>query len=169
MLFLSTQYKIECTFVITFSCIVSFGVNSVANLPEILSMKKLSFPCQIPRKTGFTLVGSTSKYGFSKLSVGRVFSASFINLFQIGPATAAPPFFIGLLSLLPAQTPTTIDGVYPMVQASLLLFVVPVFTATSFPGRYKTEWIPKVGSRAFSSDKTSEMVKAVLDRKSTRL
>src|SRR3989339_1688422 len=129
----------ECTFVITFSCKVSLGVFSVANFPDILSIKKFSFPCQNPRRIGFTLIGSTSKSGFSKLSFGKFFNASFINLFQIGPAIAAPPFFIGVLSLLPAQTPTDIDGEYPIIQASLLLFVVPVFTAILLFGMYKGE------------------------------
>src|SRR3989338_7692017 len=61
ILFLSTQYKIECTFVKIFSSRVSLGVYSVANFPEILSIKKLSFPCQFPRSTGLIVFGSISK------------------------------------------------------------------------------------------------------------
>ena len=111
MSFLSTQCKIECTLVTTFSPKVSRGVSSPASLPETLSTKKLSFPCQNPRRTGFTVVGSISQTGSPNLSLGKIVRASLVNLFQIGPAMAAPPFFIGLLSLLPAQTPTTTDGV----------------------------------------------------------
>src|SRR5258708_865403 len=130
MSFLSTQYKIVCTFVTTFSSLVSGGVSGVASPPETLSTKKCSLPCQYPLSTGFTVDGSTVRSGFSNCSTGVFWSARVINLFHIGPATAAPPFFIALFSLLPAHTPTAIDGVYPIVQASLLLFVVPVFTAT---------------------------------------
>ena len=79
----------------------------------------------------------------------------------MGPARAAPPFFIGLLSLLPTQTPTATEGVYPIVQASLLSFVVPVFTATSLPGIFKIELAPKVGVLASLSERILERMFAV--------
>src|SRR5574344_1976998 len=96
--------------------------------------------------------------GFSNVSTGNFLSASVITAFQIGPARAAPPFFIGLLSLLPTQTPTATDGVYPIVQASLLSFVVPVLTATSLPATLKIEFAPKVGVLASLSDKILERI-----------
>ena len=47
-----------------------------------------------------------------------------------------------------------------MVHASLLLFVVPVFTATLCPEITNGEFAPNVGIRAVLSDRTSDIVNA---------
>ncbi len=49
--------------------------------------------------------------GVEKSSFGIVGNTNFINSFQLGPETVPPPLFIGVLLLLPDQTPTAIDGV----------------------------------------------------------
>jgi len=113
----------------------------VASLPEVLSIKKLSLPCQYPRSIGFTVVGRWLSPELQKFHPGGSLTLIHI-LIPNRPATAAPPFFIGVLSLLPPRR-DSYGRVYPIVQASLLLFVVPVFTATSLPGIYKTECTPK--------------------------
>jgi hypothetical protein len=71
----------------------------------------------VPPKIGFA-AGRTS--GFGKDSSGYEESASFINAFQIGSAARIldPWRFMGVLSLFPAHTPATSEGVYPTVHAS---------------------------------------------------
>src|SRR3989344_1673203 len=96
----------------------SVGVNSVAHLPEILSIFTLiSLACWPFRRwlDGLFL--------FSFLmndSTGLFFRTSAMNLCQSGPAAMmpAPPFSIGSLLLLPTHTPTDKEGVKPTTQAS---------------------------------------------------
>src|SRR3989338_4771026 len=112
----------------------SGGVNSVARFPESLSTKYVWLPCQIPRRTG----GRDEVFvsgGFVNDSTGNRSSAAFINSCHKGATMYAAIFFIGRLSLFPAQAPTASDGVYPTIQASLKSLVVPVFAATSRPGK----------------------------------
>src|SRR3989338_9257 len=75
--------------------------------------------------------------GALKNSCGYLLSAYRITSFHIG-ATMYPAISLtmGELSLFPAHTPIAIDGVYPMVHASRDSFVVPVFAATSNPGKW---------------------------------
>src|SRR3989344_5244582 len=68
---------------------------------------------------------------------------------------------MGVLSLFPTHTPTTKDGVYPIVHASLLLLVVPVLAATSTPLIKRADLSPKVGALALLSERISEMSKEI--------
>src|SRR3989344_1342622 len=93
-------------------------------------------------------------------------------LFQIGAAPVIPEVsvgLIGLLSLLPTHTDTTKDGVYPIVQLSLLLSEVPVFTETLCLDVFKGELCPNAMARALLSLKTSEMIKATPGSKTSFL
>jgi hypothetical protein len=65
---------------------------------------------------------------------GIFFSASSIKARQIGATIRPEISFMERLSLFPAQVPTARFGVYPIIHASRLSFVVPVFAATSRPG-----------------------------------
>ena len=67
---------------------------------------------------------------------------------------------MGVLSLLPTQTPTTTVGVHPIVQLSRLSLVVPVFTDIVFPSTLIRLLGPKVISLALGSDKILEIIKA---------
>src|SRR3989339_190893 len=87
------------------------------------------------------------------------FKSSRIILYQIGEAPVAPEAilgFIGLLSLFPTQTPTVIDLVKPTAQLSRLSSVVPVLTATVFPGMFRYEFGPNSSILALLSDKIWE-------------
>src|SRR5581483_8841357 len=68
-------------------------------------------PCHLPRRTGFRSYESSGAGGVN-VSTGTVFRASSMKARHIG-ATISPEslWAIGVLSLLPAQVPTTIDGV----------------------------------------------------------
>ena len=70
--------------------------------------------------------------GLTKLTGPSPARDSIVILLQIGddPETPEATFSIGELSLFPTQTPIALCGVPPIVQLSLLSFVVPVLTAT---------------------------------------
>src|SRR3989344_2378527 len=68
---------------------------------------------------------------------------------------------IGELSLLPAQTPNAIDGVYPITHASRVSSVVPVLTATSYPGMVSGEVSEYSGTRACAFESIADIVRAV--------
>src|SRR3989344_9192277 len=77
-----------------------------------------------------------------------------MNWFQMGAPTTEPAaLVIALLSLLPTQTPATRSFVYPMVHASRYSWVVPVFTATSYPGTESEKARPNIGALASSSER----------------
>src|SRR3989344_2825145 len=89
---------------------------------------------------------------------------SIIDL-QIGAAPVTPDvncLFITELSLLPTQTVVTKSGVYPIVQLSRLLSLVPVLTETVLPGIFKAELLPKAGLRASLSERISDKIKATV-------
>ena len=74
---------------------------------------------------------------------------------QIGEAPVMPEATddMGVLSLFPTQVATKKSFVYPKVQLSRKLFVVPVFTATFLPGRLRIELKPNAGARAAGSER----------------
>lgn len=115
-IFLSTKWRILCTAPTAISFLVSCGVYSVANFPEIVSITNESSPCQSPRRIGF--MSSRTLVGSRNVSFGTVLRASCINAFQSGAIINPATFFsIGVLSLFPAQAPATSEGVpnYPRV------------------------------------------------------
>src|SRR3989344_5403454 len=67
---------------------------------------------------------------------------------------------MGVLSLFPVQAPTETLGVYPIIQASRQLFVVPVFAATCLSGKLREFTSPKIGARALLSERMSEIILA---------
>src|SRR3989344_615741 len=100
----------ECMLGIALSSLVSSGVISVASLPEILSTKYVSSPCQMPFKAGLILLS----YGRGSEKVSPVVDAraDLIASLHIGATIKPATFFsIGVLSLFPAQVPITISGV----------------------------------------------------------
>src|SRR3989338_1304817 len=104
--------------------------------------------------------------GFSKATGVLPDKILLVILFQIGAAPVTPEVSegcMGVLSLFPTQTPTTYSGVYPKVQLSLLLSVVPVLTATWWPGIISWELGPNVGVRALLSAKISVIIKATAE------
>src|SRR3989344_3120608 len=96
---------------ITLSSMYSVGVRESAGAPVLLSIEKVSPPCQTPRRIGFSCTNSSAP-GLLKCSMGVDFNTSSINALHIG-ATMYPAIFfsIGVLSLFPAQAPTEILGV----------------------------------------------------------
>jgi len=78
-------------------------------------------------------------------------------MFQIGEAPVMPEAtaLIGVLSLFPTHAETSRVFVYPKVQLSRRLFVVPVLTATCCLGILSTELKPNAAARALLSDKMS--------------
>src|SRR3989344_8610053 len=76
----------------------------------------------------------------------------------INPAT---DFIISELSLFPTQTPSAIDGVYPITHASRVSSVVPVLTATSYPGMVSGEVSEYSGTRACAFESIADIVRAV--------
>lgn len=83
-------------------------------------------------------------------------------LFQTGVAPVIPDAIrdMGVLSKFPTQTATRYSGVYPIVQLSRIVLVVPVFTATVCPGMLSLDKRPKAGMRALGSDRIWLMMKA---------
>src|SRR3989338_893643 len=122
------------------------GVEDEAMRPVIWLMRNF-IPPSAPRKTGFS---ASFGGGVGNVSTGVFFKASLIKRFQILPANALPPAFIGdAIGVFPTQTPVVIDGVYPSVQASLLSLVVPVFAATGrLPGNTSELLRPNIYARA---------------------
>ena len=107
---LFTQYNISCTPPESVSCMELYGMfGSVTGFCTMLEMP----PCHLPRRTGFKSYES-SETGFTKDSVveATVDRTTFINIRHIGATMSPETFFaIGVLSLFPAQVPTTTDGV----------------------------------------------------------
>ena len=114
---------------------VGVGVGCQIQLTEFsVPLRKYSLR---PRQ-GFSIISS----GISMLSEKFFGSTLSIILCQIGAAPVIPDakfWLIGLLSLFPTQEAARIDGVYPIVQLSLLLSVVPVLTETICPGILRGE------------------------------
>src|SRR3989338_1491884 len=92
------------------------GVYSVAIFPETLSITRV-VPEIPPSRTALPVF---SKVGGLKNSVGVLARTRLKKLFQIGPAADSPPafFFMTVLSLFPAHTPTAREGVYPISHPS---------------------------------------------------
>src|SRR3989338_5917350 len=92
------------------------------------------------------------------------FNTEVITLFQIGEAPVTPEVkrgFIGELSLFPTHTAVKNLRLYPSVQLSFLLFVVPVFTETVKSGMCRSEFTPKANCRAKLSARISEIINDV--------
>src|SRR3989344_2875674 len=86
--------------------------------------------------------------GRTKSLGGISFRASTITSWKIGPAPVTPLVsFIGALFALPTHTATILSGVYPTVQLSRELRVVPVFAATG-RGKLSGGVISNSGRRA---------------------
>ncbi len=118
----------------------SGGVEDVAIFP----LNRFTFtktPPSVPFKIG--LLESFSG-GVGKFSAGVPARVSFINWLKITPASLFPPAFIGDGLVFPTQTPVTKEGVYPMVQASLLSLVVPVLAATGRSAKNRVLFKPKI-------------------------
>src|SRR3989338_8156088 len=114
--FLFNQYKIECTDWTTFFSCTLTGVFCVASFPDVLSMIYSNPPLHSPRRIGF---GSGNPSYFIKFSSGFLIRKSRIISFHTGAIINPATFFsMGILLLLPAQAPITIDGVYPTIHAS---------------------------------------------------
>src|SRR3989338_11672457 len=94
-LFLSTQCRMLCTSCVAYS--------------RLLSMWVLD-PCHTPRRTGLRPVVEVSVR--VKAMFGNWVTAYFINSLHMGPTIKPETLFsIEVLSLLPAQVPTTRFGV----------------------------------------------------------
>ena len=93
------------------------GVELVAIFPVISSTFSVMPPPVEPLSTGLSVLISGAP---AKDSTELPSSDCFINAFHIGAATILPPYprFIAVLSVFPAHTPATSDGVYPIAQAS---------------------------------------------------
>lgn len=92
--------------------------------------------------------------GLGSASSALFFNNSTMISCQMGAAPVIPDVrkgSMGVLSLLPTHTAARYDGVYPMVQLSRLLSVVPVFTETVLPGITRLEFGPNAGVRAVLS------------------
>src|SRR3989344_2918181 len=94
-------------------------------------------------------------FGSLKLSTGVCANVFVIYSFQMGAAITDPsaPCFISEESLLPTHTPVATPGVYPMVHASLLSFVVPVFAATGLSLSTRRLFSPKINAREELSER----------------
>src|SRR3989338_6708002 len=110
---------------------------------------KYSFRDAYPSWAAYPESTSTSfctiEEGISNGSSFLSFNTCVIIPFQIGAAPVIPDArfgCIGLSSLFPTQKQTTYEGVYPTVQLSFLSSVVPVLTATVFPGILRTDLVP---------------------------
>ncbi len=67
---------------------------------------------------------------------------------------------MGLLSLFPTHTATSKFLVKPIVQLSLLLSVVPVFTETVCPGILRGEFVPNSKERDLLSERMLLIINA---------
>ena len=121
------------------------GNPSCAILPDILSTSAVTTPSGLVNSTG-----------------SKPFKLSSNILLHIGDAPETPDatLSIGELSLFPTQTPTDLCGLPPIVQLSLLSFVVPVLTAICLPETFNNEFGPNASVRAELSDKIFEIIYA---------
>src|SRR3989344_4672381 len=114
------------------------------------------FPCNIGGTEGRIGLGSP-KYVFGYFESAYAMISCHSGA-AIKPAT---DFTIGVLSLLPTQTPTATEGVYPITHASRVSSVVPVFTATSYPWNERGELRGYSGRRAGASESIADMSRAI--------
>ncbi|EKD87141.1 MAG: hypothetical protein ACD_37C00027G0001 [uncultured bacterium] len=139
------------------------GAFEVGSVPFIKYSDLVDCPSIVAPPPNASIWAAITFAGFMRDSSVFPFRTLPIILFQIGDAPVTPEAiigFIGLLSLFPTHTPTTNDGVYPTVQLSLLLSVVPVFTETVFPGIFKKEEEPKASLLALLSKSMCEIINA---------
>src|SRR3990167_8101885 len=101
----------------------------------------------------------TIPLGTSKPTLGLPARASKRTLRQMGEAPDTPEatFDIGVLSLLPTQTPTKAWVLPHIVPLSLLSFVVPVLTAAVLPEIFRSELVPNTIERAELSERMLAM------------
>ena len=126
--------------------------------------RQVRFGGQTSNSCTLSLIGnsqSASARGASKTE-SSAGSARIVRMtsFHTGAAAPAPVAFrIGRPSVLPTHTPARRWRVYPIVQASRLLSVVPVLAAT---GRLRVSWLlaPNIGARAGSSLRMSVIMEA---------